>query len=140
MKTFDEYAKENKVKSGSADPAQARSLFGQSAARLHDVKSLPITDQDASFRFESIYECLREALQAFMALEGYKPYSHEATIAFGKDRLFLTDAETSNLDRYREIRSDIIYRGEKITVEEAKEALAFAEQLHQKLSVLFLKR
>lgn len=135
-----EYIKENKVKSGSPDPAQARSLFEQSAARLHDVRSLVITDQNASFRFEHIYECLRETLQAFMALEGYKPYSHEATIAFGKDHLLLNDAETSILDRYREIRSDIIYRGEKMTVDEAKEALAFAEQLHQKLSVLFLEK
>lgn len=137
MKKFSEFIAEGKVKTGSKDPAEARSLFEQAQNRLIDVKNIKLTEQNAAFRFEDIYECMREALQAFMAVQGYKPYSHEAVIAFAQENKLITEAESAALDRYRTIRNDITYRGEKTTTEETAQALNFAEQLLNKLKTNF---
>lgn len=91
------------------------------------MKSLDITEQNAAFRFEDAYEVIREAVQAFMALEGYKPYSHEATVSFGYDKKLLSEPESNSFDRYRQIRNDITYKGKNTTKEEAKEIISFAE-------------
>ncbi|MBI2144065.1 hypothetical protein HYU17_02845 [Candidatus Woesearchaeota archaeon] len=126
MKQLSEFVEEGKVKRGSPDPAEARSLAEQAAARLDDVAALPLTEKSARFRFEDAYEALREALQAFMAAEGYKPYSHEAIVAFAFERKLLPESKIWQLDRYREIRNDINYRGKGVGMEDAKEIIAFA--------------
>jgi len=83
---FKEYIENGKVKQSSPDLGQARSLLLQGIERMQDVKSLHISEQNASFRFESTYESIREALQAFMAYKGYKPYSHEAVIVYANEK------------------------------------------------------
>ncbi len=128
MKAFTQFIKENKVIKKSPDPAEARSLVTQAKERLADLKVLPLNKKNASFRFESAYEVLRELLQAFLAAEGYKPYSHEAIFSFASERKLLPESKAMQADRYREIRNDINYRGKKVTVMEAKEIMYFVKQ------------
>jgi len=134
MKTFKEYLNENKVKKGSLNPAEARSLFAQAHDRIEDVAHLPLTEKNASFRFEDAYEALREVIQAFMAQQGYKPYSHEAIIAFAKEEKLLSEREIITLDRYREIRNDINYQGERVTILEAQQIILFATKIINSLT------
>ncbi len=129
MKSFQEHLKENKVKKKAADPAEGRSLFRQAEERLADLQHLPLTEKNAPFRFEDGYEVLREALQAFLALEGYKPYSHEAVFCFAAERHLLSEAEYHAADRYREMRNDINYRGKTVLMEEAQELIDFVKAL-----------
>tara|TARA_Y100000310_G_C20693849_1_gene824109 strand:- start:1992 stop:2417 length:426 start_codon:yes stop_codon:yes gene_type:complete len=133
MKTLKEYIGGNEVKTGSPDSAEATSLMEQALARLNDLLALPLGENNASFRFESAYECVREALQSFMAKEGLKPYSHEAIFAYAKERELIGEGEMINLDRYRDKRNDINYRGEKINVEEAREIISFAKFMVSRL-------
>ncbi len=126
MKTFAEFVKEGNAVKASPDPAEARSLFSQAKERLLDIQSLPLNERNASFRFEDAYEVIREALQAFLAIEGYKPYSHEAVLSFALERKILSEAGIRRSDRYREIRNDINYRGKTVTLEEAREIISFA--------------
>ena len=90
MKEFKELVREGKVEKRTPDFAEAESLLQQAKERLNDLLTLSLNEQNASFRFESAYESLREALQAFLAKRGYKPYSHEAIIAFGPRNQGLT--------------------------------------------------
>ena len=133
MKPFKEYITEGKVKIDYPDSAMAKSLFLQARIRLADLNKLQITDKNASFRFESAYETIREAVQSAMAKEGYKPYSHEATVSYAADKNILNESETATFDRYREIRNDINYRGEKTTIQNAKEAIKFAKKVLSKI-------
>ncbi len=137
MKSFGECVKEGKAIRRSPDPAEAASLLQQANGRLADLQRLPLDEASASFRFESAYEALREALQAFLAREGYKPYSHEAVIAFAAEQGLLPAADARTADRYREIRNDINYRGKKVTRDEAEEAIAFALRVVPKLGRQF---
>jgi len=112
-------------------------MFAQGEARMRDLKSLPINDETAPFRFEDAYEAVREVLQAFMFSEGYNPYSHDAVIVFGYEKGLLTEAEFRRWDRNRKIRNDINYRSEKTTIEETKEAIEKASELMEKLRKKF---
>lgn len=137
MKSFNEYVKERKVRTASPDPAEARSLLEQARARLNDVRSLPLQEKNASFRFEDAYESLREAVQAFMALEGFKPYSHEAIVAYAHEKHLLNEREIFTFDRYREQRNDINYRGQRISVDEAKQIISFSRKIILRLEKQF---
>ncbi|NOZ80960.1 MAG: hypothetical protein GXP63_04770 [DPANN group archaeon] len=133
MKSFTAYLEEKKVRKISPDPAEADSLLKQSEARLKDLKNLPLSEETAPFRFESAYEVLREVLQSFLAAAGYKPYSHEAILAFGKEQGILSLSEFERSDRYRQIRNDINYRGKTVLKIEAEEIILFVSMLLPKL-------
>ena len=135
MKQFNQFIKENKVLKVSPDPSESRSLMQQAMERLSDLKQLPINERNASFRFESAYEAMREALQAFLAAEGFKPYSHESILSFAMEKRLLSEAKIMQADRFREIRNDINYRGKKVTMAEAKEAIKAASENLETLSV-----
>lgn len=137
MKSFQDYLKEGKVHKKTIEIAESRSLFSQAKERLTDLEHLPLTAKNASFRFEDGYEIIREAIQAFLALEGYKPYSHEAIFCFALENHLLSEAEYYAADRYREIRNDINYRGKIVTLEEAKELISFVRAVLPKLEKVF---
>ena len=65
------------------------------------------------FTFEAIYETLGEAMQSLMAGKGYKPYSHEATIAFLQEYYYFTHIEIGQLDQMRKDRNDCMYYAKK---------------------------
>lgn len=75
MKTFKEFVGEGKVKKIQSDKIRAKSMLLQGDSRIADLRSLPINEETASFRFEDAYEAVREVLQAFMYLEGYNPFA-----------------------------------------------------------------
>jgi len=137
MKEFKELVREGKVEKRTPDFAEAESLLQQAKERLNDLLTLSLNEQNASFRFESAYESLREALQAFLAKRGYKPYSHEAIIAFVFEEKIISEKESRIIDRYREIRNDINYRATKVTVEETKEIISFVRNILPHLKEIF---
>ncbi len=129
MKRFEEYVEDGEVKTGSASPAEADSLRRQARARFREeIEEEEITRGNATFKFEDAYEALRQFLQSFMAEEGYKPYSHEAIIAFALEREILTRGEANRMDKFRKVRNDIKYRGETTNVDRAKEMISLARE------------
>jgi len=92
------------------------------------IQSQEIDIDNSIFIFEDIYESMREAIQALMSLKGYKPYSHEATVAFLAEFYSKQFSENSirTFDRYREMRNDIVYSSRQISKTETEKALQFA--------------
>lgn len=122
---FEYYIKNNLVKKKSVDRSEANALMRKAGERLEfSIKTRKINEKTASFIFEDIYECLREASQSLMSLKGYKPYSHEALIAFLKN-LNLLESDIEMFDKYRILRNKAVYGGERISVEKCNEALRF---------------
>jgi hypothetical protein len=140
MKSFDSFVQEGKVRKGSKNISQARSLMVQAELRFADVKSLKFSEKNASFRFEDVYESVREAVQACMALQGFKPYSHEAVVAFAQKYTLLQEQEISLFDRFRKMRNNIAYRGERVTIAEVKEILMFAKNVLPKIKNVFKQK
>jgi len=125
---FENYLKLGKVKKKTPDTEEAKSLLEQAKDRLSYIKYKKITDKTAKFVLQDAYEAAREAAQSLMSREGYKPYSHEATIAFIKE--YHCDAFpeeiTSRFDHFRKLRNDSVYKAATITIEDADSCLKFS--------------
>jgi hypothetical protein len=68
-----------------------------------------------------------------LALNGFKSYSHEATIAFlAKDKSF-SFGFIESFDRLRRLRHGISYYGKRVAVSDARDAKELAKTLSEKL-------
>lgn len=113
-------------------------MAARASKRLEYVKSQSITEDNASFLFEDIYEIMRECIQGLMAANGYKPYSHEATVAFLDEyyKPYFGEKLVEAFNRYRIIRNNIMYRANSISKEDTVKALAVAENFVRKTAEL----
>lgn len=139
IERFQYYLDENLIKQESPDKEEARSLIEKAFQRMRFVKDLGIDEKTSTFIFEDIYECLREASQSLMSLKGYKPYSHEAVIAFLKEFYKFSEHEITTFNRYRILRNNCVYKAAKVSPETCKEALKFLEIFLPKLKKEFNK-
>ncbi|GEM_PF-588995 len=125
---FNYYLENELAKKKNPDMAEAHSLIKKAEGRLKfSIRIRKIDDNTATYIFEDIYECMREAAQSLMSVKGYKPYSHEALIAFLREFFEFPESDMRNFDRYRILRNNAVYRGEKISAGVCKESLNFLE-------------
>lgn len=79
---FKEYLNLGKVKQKTPDPEEAAALLQQAQERILFAQEKKITEKAAKFVLEQAYEAIREAVQSLMSKQGFKPYSHEATVSY----------------------------------------------------------
>ena len=111
---FEEYIERGKVREDNIDPSQARSLLKRSESKFQTMEKLEIDEDTATDYLENVYEASKMLVQSSMALDGFKPYSHEAVIAYAIDILALGMVNASTLNRYRKLRNDIFLTVEKL--------------------------
>lgn len=128
---FQYYLESDLAKKCSKDLITAKTIFTRATKRLEYIKPQEIDQDNASFIFEDIYEVIRECVQSLMIKDGFKPYSHEATIAFAVDRYKekFGDKLINTFDRYRVIRNNSMYRANIVSEEEASKAISVAGEL-----------
>lgn len=140
IKEFQYYLNNNLAKKASTDKGEAEALINKAEGRLEfSIKARELNENTAPYIFEDIYECLREAAQSLMSLEGYKPYSHEALISFLKEFFDFPESYTASFNRYRILRNKTVYRGEKVSAEICKQSLNFLIDFLPKLKNEFNK-
>jgi len=134
LKNFNYYLETGDVKKQEPDLSEAKSLIEKAERRLNRVKSDKLSESNADLLFEDAYEVIRESAQSLMSLKGYKPYSHEATVAFVKEfHKEFTDYEVNNFDRFRKLRNNSIYKAVIIDIQDANEIITFAENFFKKI-------
>jgi len=137
---FQHYLDANLARKESPDMAEAGALVRKAEDRLkYSIKIRLIDNNTASYIFEDVYECIREAAQALMSAKGYKPYSHEALISFIKEFFKFKESDMTVFDRYRILRNKSVYRGEKVSAQTCKEAVDFVEKFLPQLKSEFSK-
>ena len=138
MLSFQNYVDLKKVKKKTPDPEEADSLLEKSKNRLEFIGTLVISEKSAPFIFEDAYAAAREAAQSLMSTAGYKPYSHEATISFVKEKHsdILDEENAAEFDRLRQLRADSEYRATTISIQEAKNCLFFAKEFIGSVNLL----
>lgn len=129
IQPFETYVERGNVTESAPDPGTARNLFDRAQSKFKNMERLGITEITATDYLENIYESIKMLVQAFMALDGFKPDSHVPIIAYAIDHLGL-DAETaSRFNKYRKLRNDISYRGDIATRRKAEEIRTLFQQL-----------
>lgn len=122
MKSFKHYLETSKVKKRSVDIALANSLIQDAQERIETIKDLD-KEKFKKILFENTYDALRDVLDAVLAVEGYKSYSHEASIANLAGRI--SDTDITELDEFRSLRNSSKYYGKGITVQDVENILLF---------------
>ncbi|HLC67850.1 MAG TPA: hypothetical protein VJI12_03100 [archaeon] len=140
INNFQFYLDTNAAKKASPDAAEAKSLIENAFNRMDFIDSIQINDKNATFVFEDVYEALREAGQSLMSLSGYKPYSHEALIAFMKEFYKFDEKDISAFDRYRILRNNCVYRAQKVSAETCRESIGFARIFMEDIKKEFQRR
>lgn len=118
---FDAYVERGDVRQRDTDPAMARNLYHRGQRKFRNMERLGIREGTATDYLENVYEAAKMLVQAFMALDGYSPYSHEAIVAYAIDHLAVDGATANRFDKYRKLRNDVAYRGDVATEREAEE-------------------
>ncbi len=137
---FEEYIKSGKVKKRTKDIVEAQSLLERSKKRMKYIREL--NKETAFLVLEDVYESAREAAQALMSKEGFKPYSHEATISFVKEyyKKEFSEYEIIQFDRFREIRNNALYRGQEVSVDDALKCSEFSKIFIKKVEKLLIEK
>ncbi|MFH1072196.1 MAG: HEPN domain-containing protein [Nanoarchaeota archaeon] len=134
MKEFEFYLKKNEVKRQKADLMLSHASFHEALDRLAFANNIFGKEQD-KYVLENAYEAMREAADALLYREGYKSYSHEASIVFLLRKGF-SEQEIAEFDRFRRIRNTIKYSGGSCDREDARMALEFSKRIIDKIKPL----
>lgn len=129
MRTFEEFIRTNDVRHASRDLPLAQALIKDAEKRVEIVLSANLLERSTVISFEQIYEALRECAEAILALEGYKSYSHVATIAFLQKCAEFSVSDIQKLDRAREKRNLSRYYAKEPTKEEVQEVMMLYHEL-----------
>ena len=141
LKNVNYYLDNELLKKTPPDPTESKSLLDKSERRLKRVLKEKVNDENSDLIFEDMYEVIREAAQAIMSLDGFKPYSHEATIAFLKEKYpQFEEYEIATMDRYRIIRNNSVYRGESIDSNQTIQAIEFSKKILAKIKKILAPR
>ncbi|MBS3132560.1 HEPN domain-containing protein [Candidatus Woesearchaeota archaeon] len=125
---FEYYLEKNLAKRSVINRSLAKSLMEKAELRLKLLNEDKITDEMASIMFEEAYEAVREASQSLMQVKGFKPYSHDALIAFLIKEKLMPEQFIKSFDRYRILRNKSVYEAQRVSIETCKEALQFAKR------------
>ena len=131
VKEFEYFLKKGDVKKQSIDQNTSKATFKDAKERLTFAKSLYKKVQ-AKYVLENAYEAMREAADAVLYSEGFKSYSHEASIVYLLKKN-VSYEEISDINRFRKIRNGIKYYGKDCDQNDAKDALILAEKIIRKI-------
>lgn len=131
MKPFEYFIGSGEVRSKEPNLPLAKSLVLDMQQRIKDALQLD-AGRFPKMVFESFYDALRDFCDAILAIDGYKSYSHEASISYlskeGFDIVFI-----SELDKFRYKRNGSKYYGVKIDIEDAKAIINLYERNKAKI-------
>ncbi|MFB6209839.1 MAG: hypothetical protein ABEJ56_06935 [Candidatus Nanohaloarchaea archaeon] len=129
MRSFESLKDQGRIEQVSRDKARARGLLKRSEKRLENQKKREITESNAFEVLENTYECLREVVEADMALKGFSSEDHVGTIAYAKEKLDLDESEVNRLHKFRKLRNESRYEAKDVEIREAEDIMEFAEKL-----------
>jgi len=138
MKEFEYFIGTKEVKKTTPNPFLAKSLVLDMQQRIKDASVLNM-NAFPKIVFETVYDALRDFCDALLALDGYKSYSHEASIAYLRKEGF-DIAFISEFDAKRRKRNDSKYEGVKIDIEDVAAIKEFYERNKAKINKILQER
>lgn len=136
--SWDECLETKSSVSVSRDKAKAGSLSDTAQARITFLKQNKLNEQNASFIFENYYSSVLELLHAIVILKGFKVTNHICLGYYLRDVMKREDL-FRDFNDFRFKRNSIIYYGNKLDFNVAKESINRIISFIQKLSLLLEK-
>ncbi|MBI3051204.1 hypothetical protein HYY74_01995 [Candidatus Woesearchaeota archaeon] len=134
VREFRFYLTKGDVRKQKPDRNLALAVLRDSMERLALCRS--ISDKAKhKYVLENAYDAMREAADSLLYLDGYKSYSHEASISYLMGKGF-SESDILELDRFRKIRNGIKYYGGDCDEPDAKSAMKLSERIIERISKL----
>lgn len=127
VKEFDFFLRTGDVKKQQSDIHLSQATLRESLERLEFAQKL-LSNAKPKYILENAYEAMREAADAFLYHDGFKSYSHEASITYCAQKGF-SEKDILEFDRFRRIRNGIKYYGGDCDKADATLALQLAEKI-----------
>lgn len=134
VKDFEFFLKKGDVKKQSPDSNLSNATFKDSLERLEFSKNL-LQKTKPKYVLENAYEAMREAADAVLYLDGFKSFSHEASIVYLLKK-GISEQDVIEFDRFRKIRNGIKYYGMDCDKSDAESAIRLAEKILYKIKKL----
>lgn len=134
VKDFEFFLKKGDVKKQNPDKNLSNATFKDSLERLQLTKNL-FKKEKPKYVLENAYEAMREATDSILYIEGFKSFSHEASISYLFKKNF-NETDIIELDRFRKIRNGIKYYGKDCDKIDAELSIKLAEKIIPKVRAL----
>lgn len=131
MNEFEYFLRKGDVKKQSPDENLSKATFKDSLERLEFSKNL-LQKVKSKYVLENAYESMREAADSILYRDGFKSFSHKASIVYLLKKGF-NEQDILEFDRFRKIRNGIKYYGGDCDETDAKDAIEFAEKIINKI-------
>ena len=138
VKEFEYFIAKGEVKKQKPDANLSKATLKESIERLKFSKKL-VNKAKAKYVLENAYESMREASDSLLYIDGFKSFSHEASIVYLFKKGF-SENEIMEFDRFRKIRNGIKYYGEDCEESDAQLAIKLAEQIVKKIKGIIGKK
>ncbi len=138
MMPFEYFVEKKDVKKTFKDFELAKSLVKDMQDRINKSLMLNI-NTFSKMIFENIYDALQDFCNAFLAIAGFKSYSHQASISYLSKLGFDASVE-EEFDQLRYKRNSSKYYGQKISPEDAKQIRDFYFKIKSKISKLLKEK
>lgn len=132
MNEISKYIESGEIRYAPIDKRKSKLLSIGSKNRINYSLIQKLNENNSKYIYENLYDAIREKIESIMALEGYKPYSHTATIGFIKTKI-RSKTVISALDSMRINRNKSKYDGMNISIEETKEAIKNTKEILKEL-------
>ena len=134
MEKFEYFLETKEVRKELSNIALAHSLIKDMEERIKKSISLDIKIF-SKIIFENFYDAIQDFCNALLAIDGYKSYSHIASIAY-LSKYGFNDYEISILDNFRLRRHGSKYYGVEISSEETEEIIKFYNRIKSLITKL----
>jgi len=132
MKPFESFLNFGEVKKAQKNIVLAKALVNDMKTRIRENWDLDEAKKTKTI-FEGIYEAIRCFCDALLSIDGFKSYSHEASISYLLKKNF-DIAIVQKLDNFRFKRNGSKYYGRIITLEDVKEIKGFYIKNKEKIN------
>lgn len=127
------------LKAINKDFEKVKSLITSSKENAEVTLSVPLNEKSATLIFREIYESIRQLGEAKWLLLGYEPQNHDITLDILKESEIREKVKLNHLDRYKNIRHDINYRGFKVSEAQTREIMEFWNLCMKEIIILIEK-
>lgn len=137
VKEFEYFVNKWDVKKQNPNKNLSKAALKESLERLEFSKSL-LNKAKSKYVLENAYESMREAADALLYADGFKSFSHEASIVYLAKKGF-GESDIIELDRFRKIRNGIKYYGEDCEDSDVQLAVKLADRIVNKIKSIIDK-
>ncbi len=131
--TINMWIKLGALRNKQKDAEKIKSMINSAEINIRVIKSIKLTEDTATLIFREIYESIRQLGDAKWGIIGFEPWDHKVSMEILKEFDIKDKVKLNSLDRFKQTRHDINYRGFRTSINQAAEILDFWDKCGEEI-------